>query len=114
MGLVQVVPTHLVHADGEQGFQPGVDAPVQQSGQHQLVDEEGGGVTQVEDEGVAQADGLAGIGQVVGQQLEQGFVAVPGGVKIAQDLGALGFRVRAIQAWGAGKECGWHGLGDCF
>ena len=112
VGLIQVVPAHLVHAHGEHGLQPRVDPPGHQARQDKLVDEEGGGVPQVEDQGMAQADRLAGIGLlVVGQQLEEGFVAIEGRVEVTPDLGALGLRVGAVKTRGAGKQFAGHDPG---
>jgi len=111
VGLIQVVPAHFVHAHGEHGLQPRVQALLHQAGKDELVDEKGRRMPQVEDQGVTQADRFTVIGLVLRQQLKEGLVAIEGGVKVIQDLGALGFRVRAIETWGTGEDLVSHHLG---
>jgi len=82
-----------------------------QAGKDELVDEKGRRMPQVEDQGVTQADRFTVIGLVLRQQLKEGLVAIEGGVKVIQDLGALGFRVRAIETWGTGEDLVSHHLG---
>ena len=96
--VVEVVPAHLVHADREHRFQARIDALLDQAGEQELVDEEGGGVAEVEDQRVTQADRLPEVSLVAGEHLEQRLVAIEGGVEVVQQLGALGLDV------GAGQE----------
>src|SRR5699024_7464627 len=83
VNIVQIIPTHFVHADSENGFHVRVEALVDESGQQQFVDEKRGGVAVVKDQGVPQRDGLFVPGPVAGQSLEQRFVAVEGGQEVS-------------------------------
>ena len=57
VGLVQIVPAHLVHPRWRPGPRCGVEPALDEAGRQQLVDE-GGGVAVVEDERVAQGIAL--------------------------------------------------------
>ena len=106
-GVVEVVPAHFVDADGEHRFVAGVDA-LDQPGQRQLVDEEGGGVAEVEDQRMAQRDRFDVVRLVAGQRLEQQLVAVEGGMEIIEDLLALLLRVGAGEQRRAGEGRWFH------
>ena len=102
MGLVEVVPRHLVDPDREHRFEAGVDPFGDDAGDDQLVDVEGGGVAVVEDQRVAQGIGPQREGRIACQGVEQPFVELPGGVEIAADLVALGLRLAAVKDEGPG------------
>ena len=53
VGVIQVIPAHLVHTDGEHGFELRVDALGDQAGQQQFVDEKSGSVAEVKNQRVA-------------------------------------------------------------
>ena len=84
VGRVEVVPAHLVDADGQSGFQRLVDAALQQAGQAKLVDEEHGSVPEVENERMSQLLRLQHEGRVTRQQIEEALVQREGLVKILQ------------------------------
>ena len=102
VGFVQIVPAHLVHPDGDQGLDAGVDAALDEAGRQQLVDEEGGGMAVVEDEGVAQGDRLVEPGPLVGQAVEQRVVEIEGLAEVGEQLAALVVGIVAGQQRGAG------------
>ena len=102
MRAVEVVPAHLIHANGEHGFKRRVEAKVDQSGHVQLVDVEGGGVAEVEDVRMTQRLRLKIKRRIVGQYIKQSFKQAVGGVEIRQQLLAEHIRVGAIQAQVAG------------
>ena len=54
---VEVVPGHLIDADGEHRFEAGIDPLVRDLGDDQLVDVEGGRVPEIEDQRVPQRFG---------------------------------------------------------
>ena len=95
--VVQVVPAHLVHAHGEDGFQMRVDALGDQAREQQLVDEEGGGVAVVEDQRVAQGDGPLDPGRVARQGAEQRLVGVEGLHEVIAQALAKVLRVAGVQ-----------------
>src|SRR5690606_10066928 len=77
----------------------------------QLVDEEGRGVAEVEDQRVAQGDRLDEIGFVAGQALEQGLVAVERVQEIAPHGGAQAVRVRLCKVGRAREQGAGRGTG---
>ena len=102
VGLVEVVPGHLVDPDREHRFEAGVDPLGDNAGEDQLVDVEGGGVAVIEDQRVAQGIGPQREDRVVGEGVEQPFVEVPGGMEIAADLVPFGLRLAAVEDEGPG------------
>ncbi len=103
MGLVQIVPAHLVHPDGDHGLDAGVEAALDEACRQQLVDEEGGGVAVVEDERVAQGDRLVKPGPLVGQAVEQRVVEIEGLAEVGEQLAAFLFGIAASQQRGSGR-----------
>ena len=95
--LVQVVPAHLVHADGKDGFELRVDALGDQPRQQQLVDEEGGRVAVVKNQRVAQGDGFFHPGGVAGQGAKQRLVGVEGLHEILAQALAKVLRIAGVQ-----------------
>ncbi|MNE64955.1 hypothetical protein D3C80_1603980 [compost metagenome] len=108
MGLVQIVPAHLVHPYGHHGLDTGVEAAVDEARRQQLVDEEGGGVAVVEDEGVAQGDRLVEPGPLIGQAVKQAVVEIEGLTEVVEQLAALVLGIVAAEQRGAGR--GWQAL----
>ncbi|MNJ52572.1 hypothetical protein D3C77_479160 [compost metagenome] len=108
VGLVQIVPAHLVHPYGHHGLDAGIEAPVDEVGRQQLVDEEGGGVAVVEDEGVAQGDRLVEPGPLIGQAVKQAVVEIEGLAEVVEQLAALVLGIVAAEQRGAGR--GWQAL----
>lgn len=74
VALIEVVPVHLVHSHGKHLLVFGIDAGFDGAVVEQFVDVEGGGVSEVEDEGVAQGLGAHVVGGVRLQQVEQFLV----------------------------------------
>ena len=97
MRLVQVVPAHLVHADGEHRFELRVDALADQAREQQLVDEEGGRVAVVKNQWVAQRDGPLGPGRVARQGAKQRLVGVEGLHEVLAQALAKFLRVAGVQ-----------------
>ncbi|MNO95872.1 hypothetical protein D3C76_875260 [compost metagenome] len=108
VGLVQIVPAHLVHPYGHHGLDAGVEAALDEARRQQLVDEEGGGVAVVEDEGVAQGDRLVEPGPLVGQAVKQAVVEIEGLTEVVEQLAALVLGIVASEQRGAGR--GWQAL----
>ncbi|MNH04008.1 hypothetical protein D3C79_632840 [compost metagenome] len=108
VGLVQIVPAHLVHADGDHGLDAGIETALDEARRQQLVDEEGGGVAVVEDEGVAQGDRLVEPGPLIGQAVKQAVVEIEGLTEVVEQLAALVLGIVAAEQRGAGR--GWQAL----
>ena len=102
--LVQVVPAHLVDADGHLGLDHWVDPLPDLAVGQQLVHEESRGVPEIEDQRVAQRDGLGEVAPLVGDAVEQPLVQVEGLVEIGQDLLALGQDGGAVEPQGPGRR----------
>ncbi len=91
--VVQVVPRHLVDADGKQRLEARIDALLDDLGDDQLVDVKDRGVAQVKDQRVAQRLGAQEKGRVTGQRSVKLLVEAVGFVEIIANLGAFLFRV---------------------
>ena len=87
--VVEIVPAHFVDADGEHRLERRIDAPFDQTGEQQLVDEEGGGMAEIEDQRMTQRNGLFDIGLVAGQHLEELFVMIESCLEVTKDFGSL-------------------------
>ena len=91
---VEVVPRHLVDADGEHRLEPRVDPLRDQPARDQLVDVEHGRMGEVEDQRMAERLVAFVIRGVVADEREQAFVEFAGRVKVAAEFRPLGgFRV---------------------
>ena len=93
VGRVEVVPRHLVDADGEHRLEPGIDPLGNQAAGDQLVDVEHGRVAEVEDQRVPERLVALVVRRVVADQGEQAVVQLARGVEVAADLRPLGLRV---------------------
>ncbi|MNQ66596.1 hypothetical protein D3C85_810900 [compost metagenome] len=112
VGLVQIVPAHLIHPDGDHGLDAGVDATVDQAGRQQLVDEEGGGVAVVEDERMTQRDRLVEPGALIGQAVEQAVVECEGLAEVVEQLAPFQLGILTGQQRGAGRGRQAAGAGE--
>ena len=106
VGLVEIVPAHLVHADGDHGLDAGIETAVDEARRQQLVDEEGGGVAVVEDEGVAQGDRLVEPGPLIGQAVKQAVVEIEGLTEVVEQLVTFVLGIVAVEPQGTGR--GWQ------
>jgi len=102
--LVEVVPTHFIDPDGEHRLEPRIDPFLEQPDQQQLVDEEGRGVAEIENQRVTQCDRLFEIRFVAGQYLEQLLVAIECPVKIVENAGTASRQVGIGEWWSSGKK----------
>lgn len=103
VGLVQIVPAHLVHPDGDHGLDAGIQPLVDQARRQQFVDEEGGGVAVVEDERMAQRDRLVEPGPLIGQTVEQRVVEIEGLAEVGEQLAPFLLGIAAGQQRGASR-----------
>ena len=95
---VEIVPAHLIDADGALRLELGIYAGFQEPGQHQLVREECSRVPEIEDQRMAERNWPFIIGCVARQDLKQLLVAITGGVEIVANLAAFRFWIAAIKA----------------
>ena len=86
MGVVQIVPRHLVDSDGKHRFEAGVDPPIGELGDDELVDKEGSRMPQVKDQRVPQRFGPQVEGLFLGEGFVKLFVEGVGGVEVAADF----------------------------
>ena len=89
MPFIQIIPGHFVNTDGKHRLEVRVDPLVYDPGDIQLVDKEGGGMAEVEDQRVAQPVGAQVKSVVISEGFVQLFVNVKSVVEILQDLGSL-------------------------
>ena len=72
--VIQIIPRHLVDADGKQRLIVGIDAFLDDLGDDQLVDVKDRGVTQIENQRMAQRLGTQVESLVVGQRFVKPLV----------------------------------------
>ncbi|MPL93040.1 hypothetical protein SDC9_39164 [bioreactor metagenome] len=54
MFLIQVIPTHFIHADGEDRFKVRIDTLFDQTRQHHLIDKKNGRMTEIKQQNMSQ------------------------------------------------------------
>ena len=106
VGVVEIIPTHLIHAHSEDGFQLLVDTPIKQPCQQQFVGEKGSGVPEIKNQRVTQVDrfGIEGLG--IRQTVKQSGIAVEGADKVVAQTGAQHLGLRLVQPWCASEKSG--------
>ncbi len=102
IGLIQVIPAHLIDADCDLGLDPGVYPSIDLAIGQELVDEECRRVAEIEDEGVAERNGLREPAAVIRNTVVKALVEVIGLAEIVKDFSALGLDAVAIQKHCAG------------
>ncbi len=76
MIFVQIIPAHLIHADGENRFHVRINTLRKEFGQYQLVHKKSRGMAQVKDQRVSQWYRFFEVTLVVGQAIEESCVSI--------------------------------------
>ena len=98
--FVQVVPAHLVHANGKDGLKAGIDARIDYFGQHQFIDVKHSRVAEVEQDYMPQRI-AAVIENIIRLQLcVQFFVNFPGFQEIIPNFYSFFFSGSLLQVKG--------------